>query len=176
MLATPKESTVNHDALSTYLNDHLAGATLGCDHARQLEKMSAETPFGPAMTRIASEIEQDRDALVDLMDRLGVSRNPVKQAGAWVAEKAGRFKLSGVTSGDADLGRYLMLESMSLGVEGKRSLWTALLALSSQHSDLQATDLVSLIARAEAQRDALETERLQTVGPALAAAGASRSW
>ena len=57
---------MEHDALSTYLNDHLAGATLGCDHARQLEKMFAETPFGPTMTRIATEIEQDRDTLVEL--------------------------------------------------------------------------------------------------------------
>ena len=27
---------MEHDALTTYLNDHLAGATLGVDHARHL--------------------------------------------------------------------------------------------------------------------------------------------
>ena len=104
------------------------------------------------------------------MERLDISRSPVKQAGAWVAEKAGRIKLSGLTTGDEELGRYLTLETMSLGVEGKRSMWTALERASNQYSELQATDLTGLIARAEVQRDALENERLRTAGPALAAA------
>jgi hypothetical protein len=78
---------MDHNGLNTYLNDHLAGATLGCDHARQLEEMSADTPFGPTMTRLATEIEQDRDTLVELMERLDVPRNPVKQAAAWIAER-----------------------------------------------------------------------------------------
>src|SRR4051794_26572616 len=98
---------MDHEALSTYLNDHLAGSTLGADHARQLEERSADTPFGPAMARIADEIEEDRDTLAKLMDRLDVSRNPVKAASAWVAEKAGRVKFSGASSGDADVGYFL---------------------------------------------------------------------
>jgi hypothetical protein len=52
---------MDHNGLNTYLNDHLAGATLGCDHARQLEEMSADTPFGPTMTRLATEIEGQID-------------------------------------------------------------------------------------------------------------------
>jgi hypothetical protein len=166
---------MEHDALTIYLNDHLAGATLGCDHARQLEEMSKDTPFGPTMTRLAKEIEDSRDTLVELMARLDATRNPVKQAGAWVAEKVGRFKFSGLSSADRELGRYLTLEMMSLGVQGQWSLWTALERVCSQYPELQATDLTGLIARAEAQRDALETERLRTAELAFATATQSPS-
>ena len=159
---------MDHDSLSIYLNDHLAGATLGCDHARQLEEMSADTPFGPTMSRLAQEIEEDRDTLVKLMERLDVDQNLVKKASAWVAEKAGRVKFSGFTSADGEFGRYLMLETMSLGVQGKWSLWTALDVVDDQYPELQATDLATLIARAERQRDALEAERLRAAREAFA--------
>ncbi len=152
---------MSHDALHTYLNDHLAGATLGCDHARQLEQATADTPFGPAMARVAQEIEEDRDSLVELMDDVGATRNPVKQAGAWVAEKAGRVKFSGLSSGSgSELGHFLALEMMSIGLEGKRSLWKALDEIADQHPELQHDALQRLIDRAVEQRETVETERL----------------
>lgn len=154
-------------ALTTYLNDHLAGATLGCDHARQLEEMCADTPFATEMSRLAGEIEEDRDTLVQLMERLDAERNPLKQAGAWVAEKAGRIKFSGVSSDNETLGRFLALETLSLGVEGKRSLWIALARVREHYPQLQSTDLDRLIARAQAQRDALEAARLEAAEQAF---------
>jgi hypothetical protein len=87
---------MDHDALETYLNDHLAGATLGLDHAKQLAERV------PVVERLAQEIEEDRNALIDLMKRVDASENPVKKATAWVSEKAGRLKFS-----DDDLGTYL---------------------------------------------------------------------
>jgi hypothetical protein len=164
---------MTHDALSTYLNDHLAGATLGCAHARQLEKISAETPFGPTMTRLAAEIEEDRDTLVELMERLEAKRNPVKQASAWISEKAGRLKFSGLSSGNRGLGRFLTLEAMSVGVQGKWLLWTSLDRISGEFPELQAADLTGLIGRAEAQREALEVERLRTAEMTLGGAANS---
>lgn len=160
---------MDHDALDIYLNDHLAGATLGCDHARRLEAVYEGTPFGTVMAQIAMEIEEDRDTLVDLMERLDTPRNAVKAATAWVAEKAGRVKFSGVSSGDRELGNYLALETLSLGVEGKRCLWTALEAIASDYPPLAATDLAGLIARAQAQRAALEEQRLATAQKAFGA-------
>lgn len=159
---------VDLHALRIYLNDHLSGATLGADHARQLEKLSEGTPFAAEMSRIAQEIEEDRDSLLELMERLEVSRNPVKQAGAWVSEKAGRLKFGGATSDDESLGRYLALEAMSLGVAGKLSLWEALRELERSHAELSGFDFERLIGRARDQRAALERERLRTVAAAFA--------
>ena len=166
---------MNRDALGTYLNDHLAGATLGVDHARQLEAHNDGMAFGAEMARIADEIEEDRETLVGLMERLEITRNPVKVATAWVAEKAGRVMFSGISTGDPDLGNFLAIETMSLGVEGKRSLWTTLAHIAQLRPELAETDFARLIERAEGQRRVLEEERLRAAGRAFAAIGVTAS-
>ena len=148
------------EALETYLNDHLAGATLGSDHAHQLKDMTEGTPLGVVMQRIAADIDEDRDELQALMERLNISENPVKKAGAWVMEKAGRVKFSGASAGDKDYGVYMTLETMSLGVAGKLALWEALLSVKESDPVLAQTDLDRLAARAREQRATLESERV----------------
>ena len=152
---------MNHmsEPLGAYLNDHLAGATLGSDHAAQLREYSDGAPFAAEAERIAVEVEEDRQALIDLMSRLDVGRNPIKQAGAWVAEKAGRIKFTGVSSGDADYGLYMALETMALGVVGKLKLWQALKHVQPTLPELSAPELDRLIARAVSQHETLEAER-----------------
>lgn len=77
------------DALMIYLNDHLAGATFGCDLAGRAAKTDARDPlFGPALPRIAPDIEADRRSLLGIAAELGVPRDRVKVTVAWVAEKA----------------------------------------------------------------------------------------
>jgi hypothetical protein len=145
--------------IDVYLNDHLAGATFGADLARQLKARTEGTDFQPEMSRLAAEIEADLDTLTDLMNRIGSTRNPSKQATAWVAEKASRVKLTGLTSGNDELGTFLSIEALSLGVEGKASLWTTLRELRGHYPELQSTDLDGLLQRAQRQRQVLETER-----------------
>ena len=72
------------------------------------------------METLAPEIEQDRQTLMELMQYLDSSRNPVKQATAWIAEKASRAKFTGATSGDRELGTFMALETLALGVRGER--------------------------------------------------------
>jgi hypothetical protein len=146
--------------LDTYLNDHLGGATLGTDLAAQIRDRTEGTPLGDVMSRIADEIEEDRQTLVTLMDALGTSRNPVKEATAWVAEKTSRIKFSGATAGEPDVGLFLALESLTLGVRGKLAMWKALALIDAQEPLLQEVDLDELISRAEIQHDRLEAERL----------------
>src|SRR4051794_34076251 len=113
---------MNEKALETYLNDHLGGARFGADLSAQIRDRSEGTPLHETMTRIAAEIEEDRDSLKDLMERLGASENQVKHATAWVAEKASRLKLSdfgGLLGGDEDYGMFMSLETLVLGVSGK---------------------------------------------------------
>jgi len=147
-------------AMDVYLNDHLAGAMLGSALAEQLLETNEGTPLGDVMASIAPQIEEDRKTLVGLMDRMGTSMNPVKQATTWVAEKATRLKFSGLTSGDSEVGTFMAVENLRLGVEGKVSLWKILREVSDQYGPLRSTNLEDLIRRAEAQRDALERERI----------------
>ena len=145
--------------IDVYLNDHLAGATFGADLARRLEAETEATDFQPQMSRLAEEIEADLDTLTDLINRIGATQNPSKQVTAWVAEKASRVKL-GLTSSSDELGAFLSIEALSLGVEGKAALWTALREVRDDYPELLATDLDDLLQRAQQQRQVLETERI----------------
>ncbi len=158
-------------AIDVYLNDHLAGAMLGSDLAEQIRQRHEGSPLGELMRSIAAEIEEDRQQLVDLMRRMNISQNPIKQATGWLAEKASLVKFSGMGSGEPDQSAFIALETLTLGVEGKACMWKALREVQSQYSPLASTNLEELIARAEKQRDALEHERLAAGVIALANSG-----
>ena len=154
-------------ALDVYLNDHLGGAMLGSDLAAQIRDQNEDTPLGELMTRIAAEIEEDRQMLLDLMEALDVTRNPVKQVTGGVAEKASRVKFSGATSGEPDHGLFMALETLRLGVAGKRCLWIALQRVRGEYPTLANIDLDHLIERASSQEGDLERERIAAATAAL---------
>ena len=155
-------------AIDVYLNDHLAGATLGSDLAEQIRQRHEGSPLGALMSSIAPEIQDDRQQLVDLMERMNISQNPIKQATGWLAERASRVKFSGIGSGEPDQSAFMALETLTLGVEGKASMWKALREIQSQYPPLASTNLEELIAQADKQHDALEHERLAAGAIALA--------
>jgi hypothetical protein len=159
------------NAMNVYLNDHLAGAMLGSALAEQIRDRHEGTPLGEVMRSIATQVEEDRQTLLDLMERMGTSKSPVKQATGWVAEKASRAKFSGVVSREREHGAFMALESLTLGVEGKTSMWKVLREVASQYPALASTNLNELIDRAEAQHTTLESERLAAGARALANAG-----
>ncbi|MGZ6576576.1 MAG: hypothetical protein ACXVHJ_37035 [Solirubrobacteraceae bacterium] len=75
---------MSESAIHTYLNDHLGGAMLGSDLAAQIRDRNQGTPLGEVMARLAREIGEDRETLLELMERMGTSKNPVKQVtGRW---------------------------------------------------------------------------------------------
>jgi hypothetical protein len=157
-------------AIEIYLNDHLGGATLGSDLARQILEQSQPGPLRDAMANLVPEIEQDRETLLALMDALEVSRNPVKQVAGWLAEKASRVKFSGATSAEPDAGILLALETLRLGVAGKRCLWLALAQSCGGLTSLAGFDFDALAERAAAQERTLEEQRLLTAARVLATA------
>jgi hypothetical protein len=133
--------------LSIYLNDHLAGATAGVELARRV-----------ASGELAEEIEEDRVVLVGVMQRLSVGRDRARIALGWGTEKMLRLK---PRAGFEDL------ETLSLGVEGKLVLWTALRHALGDDPRLQGVDFDALIARARSQRRRIEQQRLDAADEAL---------
>jgi len=113
--------------LAIYLNDHLAGATLGVELARRLRASNGDDPqFGEPLAQLCAEIEEDRSTLEAVMGAGGVRRDRVKPAGAWVAEKIGRLKLNGQLRGYSPLSRLVELEMLCIGITGKMQLWNVL--------------------------------------------------
>lgn len=145
--------------LETYLNDHLAGSTVGVELARRARGSNGGTPLGDFLAELTAEIEEDRETLEEVMQTIGAGRDRLKVAGAWVGEKAGRLKLNGSLFGYSPLSRVVELEGLRLGVEGKACLWRMLRELADPR--LSKFDFEALLARAERQRDGLELQRLE---------------
>lgn len=154
------------ELLAIYLNDHLAGATLGVELARRLRAGNEQDPrFGPVLAQVCVEIEADRETLKAAMDRLGVDRSKLKPLAAILGERLGRLKLNGRLRGYSPLSRLEELELLQLGVVGKRRLWRAL-----EHThagDLPGFDLAALAERATEQLRRLEALHLQAAALAL---------
>jgi hypothetical protein len=153
---------IGEDPLSIYLNDHLAGSTVGLELARRLADTAG------ALATVAQEIEEDRATLTTVMERLSVTRDPAKVAISWGAEKAGRLKFAGARLAGPELGRLEELEALALGVEGKLALWQALRATHGSDPRLDGIDLDALIERARSQRRRLERQRIRAAEEALA--------
>ena len=155
------------DLLSIYLNDHLAGSTLGVELARRIAGSNASTVYGRVLDALADEIEEDRRTLEEIMARLSVGPDRAKLALAWSAEKAGRLKLNGQLLGYSPLSRLEELEGLSLGVEGKLGLWQALADAYADDPRLRGVDFEELIKRARSQRRRLERQRRRAALDAL---------
>ena len=158
--------------LSIYLNDHLAGSTVGVELVQRAAGSNRGSPLGEFLERLSAEIVEDRATLERLMEHVGASRDRLKVAGAWAAEKAGRLKLNGRVVGYSPLSRLVELESLQLGITGKRDMWRALpRALGA----VAGFDFEELAARADRQLRDLEPHHREAAAQALSGAAASRS-
>jgi hypothetical protein len=169
--AAPRARSVDaahHKHLSIYLQDHFAGATAGAELARRAAGSNPDGQgYGAPLRELAGEIDEDRDSLRSLMDRLHVSTDRVKQLAAWTGEKAGRLKLNGHLFTYSPLSRLEELELLALGVTGKRALWQTLHLLAHQEPRLSTPELERLISRADQQLEKIEACRRNAVGDAL---------
>ncbi|MEP6811697.1 MAG: hypothetical protein ABI990_01775 [Actinomycetota bacterium] len=100
------------------------------------------------------------------MGLLGVRANPVKEALARAAELLARLKANRRLVSRSPLSRLIELETLSLGIRGKRALWLSL--RTAPRSELADVDLEGLIASANAQYDQIEDLRVRAAGETLA--------
>ena len=83
---------MNTKLVGIYMNDHLAGSTVGLELAKRAASSNEGTPLGDFLEGRVDEIESERETLKSMMDHLGVSQNRIKVPAAWAAEKVGRLK------------------------------------------------------------------------------------
>jgi hypothetical protein len=157
------------ELLPIYLNDHLAGATVGREVAWRAAGANKGNEFGDFLSELASQIEADRAVLKDVMARLDVSEDRLKVGTGWVAEKLGRLKLNGRLTEYSPLSRVLELEILGAGVRGKLCLWRVLAAAAPDEPRIADIDFVHLIERAEAQLAGIDAQHLRAAEMMLAA-------
>jgi hypothetical protein len=159
-------SRTDTDLLQIYLNDHLAGATLGTDRARSLAESEGERDpaLADAVGPIADEIAEDRADLLRIMRSLDVPVRRHKIVAGRLAERVGRLKTNGRVVRRSPLTPMLELELLRLGVEGKAAAWRTLRQLADTDDRLDPVHLDGLLERAERQLETLEQLRLRQVG------------
>jgi hypothetical protein len=153
--------------LSIYLNDQLAAGVLWRELARRSAANNAGTEAGAAIERVAAGIAQDVETFRQIMRRLGVRESKIKPRLAVVGERLGRLKLNGRLASYSPLSRFVELDVLAMGIEGKKILWENLrdgAALAKRVADV---DFDALIERAGHQRAALEPFRLAAARNAL---------
>ena len=152
--------------LGIYLNDHLAGSTVGKERCRASRDANRGNEVGAFLDGLLREIERDRETLLQVMASIGVQPSSLKTTLGWVTERVGRLKLNGRLTGYSPLTRLLELELLSLGVSGKRALWIVL----DDRDDprLAGFDFAGLAERAQNQRDGLEEHRREAARSAFA--------
>ncbi len=149
------------ELLGVYLNDHLGGATAGTELARKLADSHKGTELGETMATVARDIAQDKEALEEVLHLLELERHPVKEAAGWALEKLSRLRLNPALTGGAEVTTLMEIEALSLGIEGKLSMWLALKETAAAGDRrLAGTDFDRLVERARGQRRALEPHRL----------------
>jgi hypothetical protein len=152
--------------VATYLNDHLAGASVAIEVVDRLE---AENPdLLPSLSLLKSDIASDRQQLLDLMRRLAIPESRARTAGAFVAETAAEIKIAMDDDPKGPLRLLERLEALAVGIYGKIALWRALEAALPSNSLFAGLDYPRLVERAEDQRVRVEALRLQAAPGALA--------
>lgn len=155
--------------LRIYMNDQLASGVLWREVARRAQRNNSGTALGEALARVSTGIAEDVETFQGMMRRLGIQTNPVKTGLAIAAERLGRLKPNGQLRTYSPLSRFVELEFLVIGIEGKKVLWTTLRDLADLASRLPDVDFDDLIERAERQRGDLEPFRVRAGTEALAA-------
>jgi hypothetical protein len=149
------------ELLGTYLGGHLAGANAGLQTAERLRKHVTDPLDVETVDGLVENIDQDREELRRIVERLGEGGHRFKRAVGWVAGKAHRLAVAKTLTGSGHLSVLLEAETLALGIDGKRALWEALLAVVPAYPQLADVDLAGLAERARDQRERVETVRLR---------------
>ncbi|MDQ1423512.1 MAG: transaldolase, partial [Acidimicrobiaceae bacterium] len=149
--------------IAKYLKHHHSGAMVGCRLAQRLAHGAVNT--ASTLSGLEKAVREDRHALERTMDAFG-ARTVMHRAAAWISDVAAHINYSGLRKRSA-VGRLLELETMVLGLEGKRRLWVSLEAIAVDDSRLDEAHLAELLRRADEQLDVVERARVEAARIAL---------
>ena len=151
--------------LGTYLNDHLASASILLEI---LDHLASETSdLSSALTTLRTDIETDRQQLATLMARLHIPESRVRKAGTWLAEQVSEAKLELDDDENGPLRRLERLETLAVEIDGKVALWRALNVAPASDKQLGNVDYELFAKRGEEQRTQVEVWRLEAARAAL---------
>jgi hypothetical protein len=152
--------------LTSYLNDHLSGSVAALELLDRLVETYEDESRRGFFRELRNEIAADQETLKALIQQLDAKESAGRKAGAWIVEKLSRTKIHLEDSPEGDMGLFLALEALVLGITGKQSLWRAL-AASQSIPPSPLVDYARLEERAVQQRDRIEAKRLKVAREVL---------
>ena len=112
--------------LASYLMDHLMGSDAALTIVTRLALSREGTPEGVLFGTLKREFEGERNIVRSVLKQMGSPSVSVKRAAGYASGAV----LQAVAGGDdGSLALFRTLESLLIGVQGKRCLWRALQAL-----------------------------------------------
>jgi hypothetical protein len=154
-----------NDPLAIYLHDHHAGAKIAIETLEWLRDQHRGQALGKIADDLLMEVQQDRATLQRVIERVDEGAPLVRDAAAWVSEKAMELKLR-----RGAFGTFEALEALALGVLGKLKLWDALAKISEIDERLRGMNFSDLSSRARLQHVTLEQCRMESIEEAFAPA------
>ena len=147
-------------ALHIYLQDHLGGATFGLELVQRCRRNNEGTEFVEPLADLTAEIAEDRRTLQRIMRDVGADVSRTKVAAGWTLEKIRRLKPNGRLFEYTPLARLVELESLAVGISGKKAMWRALEHVASHDQRLARHDFPALAERTDDQLARVEVLRL----------------
>ena len=161
-------------ALHIYLQDHLAGATFGLELVQRGHRNNEGTEFAEPLAELTVEITEDRQTLRQIMRDVDADVSRTKVVAGWTLEKIRRLKPNGGLFEYTPLARVVELESLAIGIAGKRAMWQALDDVASTEDRLGRHDFWRLAERADDQLSRVEALRLDAARTAFLNSSAER--
>lgn len=147
-----------HEALESYLNDHVAGSVAAIELLDHLVESAGDSGTRRFFEEIRTEVTEDQATLRGILRGLGADESGLRKAGAWLTEKVARAKLRLEGPARGSVHELEALEGLALGILGKLALWRALAVAGA--IDARGVDLGELQRRAETQHARIESRRL----------------
>jgi hypothetical protein len=151
---------IDEARLGTYLQDHYAGSAAGSELFKRAADQQTDPLVRRALTRMAEKADAERSALEGYLKAVGSKPDQVKNAGAWLTEKLGRFKPNGELIRRSPLSDVVELEALRIAVEGRAAGWRVLRRLADDDERFSGKELDEHLAETQEQIDELESMRM----------------
>ena len=170
VLPKSEYASMNAKHLTTYMKDHFAGSVAAVELLDHLISSTRGKTHEQFFIQLRQEVGEDQEVLRDLLHDLDAASGALRDTTAFLSEKLARIKLKLEDPSGGQLARLEKLETLALGIDGKRALWHALLAIAEEIPALRKIDLARLEKRAEDQRNRVEELRVEAARGAFLSA------
>ena len=143
------------------MKDHFAGSVAAVELLNHLISSHRGKIHEQFFIRLRQEVGEDQEVLQGLLHDLDAGGGALRNTTAFLSEKFARIKLLLEDPAGTQLASLEKLEALALGIEGKRALWRALLAVADEIPALCKVDFARLDQRADDQHQRVEARRIE---------------